>query len=593
VPRGPRRECHSRPGRIRSGRGRALVALVALVASAPVAADTLAIGPPTTDIKLSQVGYPAGARKLAFVAGGAPAATFTVVRADDGARVLRGCLSEPVADTDSGDQVRTADLSALDRPGRYVIEVPGVGRSLAFEIGDDVFARALYLSLRSFYGQRCGTVVDLGPEFPGYRHPACHRAGAWHASSGRQGARPSIKGWHDAGDYGRYVVNSGIATGTLLWAFEMFGDRLKGLHLEIPESGDAVPDALDEVRWNLEWMLSMQDEDGGVFHKQTSERFPGFVMPQDDPGVSYVIGTGGPPFKGSCATGDVAAVAAIAARVYQPYDAAFAEAALVAARRAWAWATAHPTQAYLNPPGIGTGAYGDADCRDELLWAAAELWRTSGDAGAGRYFLEHERELRTSLRPDGPPGWANVAPFALWAYALSESGDPATRQAVRAASLAAADAIVARSAASGYRVSLVGSDYVWGSNGVAANYGLQLLVAHAMKPEPRYLEAARDNLYYLLGRNPFSLSWVTRVGPNPFRHPHHRPSGADANGEPWPGLLAGGPNRHRQDRTMERLLPHPTPPARMYLDEQDSYATNENAINWNAALVFLLAGASR
>ena len=142
-----------------------------------------------------------------------------------------------------------------------------------------------------------------------------------------------------------------------------------------------------------------------------------------------------------------------------------------------------------------------------------------------------------------------------------------------------------------YRISLTAKDYVWGSNAVAANYGVQLLVANAMKADPRYVQAALDNLHYLLGRNTFSLSWVTQVGANPFRHPHHRPSGADNNPEPWPGLLAGGPNGHKQDPAMEKLPD--LPPARMYLDEQDSYATNEVAINWNAPLVFLLAGVMR
>jgi endoglucanase len=247
---------------------------------------------------------------------------------------------------------------------------------------------------------------------------------------------------------------------------------------------------------------------------------------------------------------------------------------------------------YRNPPGVATGAYGDGSCGDELLWAAAELWRTSGDETADRHFLDHEGELRASLKPDGPPAWPSVAPLALWTYALASGGDEGARRAIRDTSLAAADSIVARSAANGYRVSLVSADYVWGSNGVAANYGLQLLVANAMKPDPRYVETARDNLYYLLGRNTFSLSWVTGVGANPFRHPHHRPSGADANAEPWPGLLSGGPNRRKQDPAMQKL-PDGLPPARMYLDEQDSYASNENAINWNAPLVFLLAGASR
>jgi endoglucanase len=544
---------------------------------------------PTSEIKVSQAGYPTRGRKVALVVAKAPASGFTVLRASDGQRVLEGRLSPPAPDADSGDAVQAADLSSLDRPGDYVLQVAGVGRSFPFAVGDDVFARPLHLAMRSFYGQRCGTGVDLGPEFPGYRYAACHREGGWHASSGKAGPRASIKGWHDAGDYGRYVVNSGITTGTLLWAFEMFPARLRELRLDIPESGDGTPDVLDEVRWNLEWMLSMQDEDGGAFHKQTSERFPGFVMPQDDTTVSYAIGTGSEPFKGTCATADLAAVAAVAGRVYRPHDRAFAGAALAASRKAFAWAAAHPAVTYRNPPGVATGAYGDGDCRDELLWAAAELWRTAGDEAAGRYFLDHESELRGALKPDGPPEWAKVGPLAFWTYALASGGDDGVRRAIRDASLAAADAIVARSAANGYRVSLVPADYVWGSNAVAANYGLQLLVANAMRPDDRYVEAARDNLYYLLGRNTFSLSWVTQVGANPFRQPHHRPSGADANPEPWPGLLSGGPNRRKQDPAMQKL-PDGLPPARMYVDDQESYATNENAINWNAALVFLLAG---
>jgi endoglucanase len=132
-------------------------------------------------------------------------------------------------------------------------------------------------------------------------------------------------------------------------------------------------------------------------------------------------------------------------------------------------------------------------------------------------------------------------------------------------------------------------DYIWGSNAVAANYGVLLLVADRFKPDPRYRNAAQDNIHYLLGRNTFSLSWVTQVGENAFRHPHHRPSGGDGIDAPWPGLLAGGPNRSKQDPAMRAKLGD-LPPAKMYLDDQESYATNEVAINWNAPLVFVLAG---
>src|SRR6185369_10176576 len=99
--------------------------------------------------------------------------------------------------------------------------------------------------------------VDLGAEYPGYRYAACHLTGAMHASSGKEGAHVSSGGWHDAGDYGRYVVNSGITTGTLLWTWEMFGTRVRDVRLNIPESGNGTPDLLNEIRWNLEWMFTM------------------------------------------------------------------------------------------------------------------------------------------------------------------------------------------------------------------------------------------------------------------------------------------------------------------------------------------------
>jgi endoglucanase len=154
-------------------------------------------------------------------------------------------------------------------------------------------------------------------------------------------------------------------------------------------------------------------------------------------------------------------------------------------------------------------------------------------------------------------------------------------------SASAAQQIVERSSHHPYRISLTSADYIWGSNGVAANYSMQLLVANALRPDRRFVEAALDNLHYLLGRNTFSLSWVTQVGANPYHHPHHRPSGGLP--EPWPGLLSGGPNRGRQDAAMMKL-PN-GPPAKMYVDELASYSTNEVAINWNAPLVFVLAGA--
>ena len=538
------------------------------------------------EIKVDQVGYLPGAPKIAVVAARKPAAEFLVRRSAGDAVALRGKLSEARPDANSGDQVQYADFTALDEPGRYYLDVPGVGRSWNFSIGAFIYQRAYYLAMRSFYGQRCGIAVDLGPEFPGFRHDACHLEGAWHASSGKTGPRASRGGWHDAGDYGRYIVNSGISTGTLLWTWEMFGPRIGALKLDIPESGNGTPDILSEIKWNLDWMLSMQDDDGGVWPKQTSERFCGFVMPEKDTLMSYVFGTGAEPYKSSCATGDFAAVMAIAARAFRPYDRAYADRALAAARKAWTWVEQHPNVAFHNPPGVNTGEYGDANCADERLWAAAELWRTTGEAPYESYFLAHYGEFH----PAGtrPQGWANVANLALWTYVLGGGKNAAAVNDIRRESLAAADQIVDRTAADGYHVSLARVDYDWGSNGNVANYAMQLVVANAFHPDARYRNAALDNLHYLLGRNTFSLSFVTQLGENPYRHPHHRPSGADNSPGPWPGLLSGGPNPGRADAIAQKL-PADLPPAKVYADDVRSYSTNEIAINWNAPLVFLLA----
>ena len=547
-------------------------------------------------IKVDQVGYLPARAKVAIVTDPGATGSFSVRRSADGSEVLTGRLGPPRADADTGDTVRAADFSVLDQTGSFYLDVAGVGASHEFDVAPDVYAKVFYLAMRAFYGQRCGSAVDLAPTYPGYRHPACHAPGTpnpdalMHVSSGAAGAVEATRGWHDAGDYGKYVVNSGITTGELLWTFEAFAGRVGSVRLDIPESGGAVPDLLSEVRWNLDWMLKMQDRDGGVWHKLTSERFGSFVMPErDDGGPRYVIGTGSGPYKSSCATGDFAAVMAAAARIFRPFDPDFAAAALAAAERAWRWLSLHPSVVFKNCCGVQTGEYGDANCADERLWAAAELFRTTGAAEYNAYFTANHASARPGLIGGGAPSWQDVGTLALLTYYFSAppATDEAVRAEIRADTLAAADAIVARTAANPYHVSLRSTDYVWGSNGVAANYGVLLDLAYAIQPSPAYLDAAADNLHYLLGRNSFGLSWVTQTGRRPFHNPHHRPSGADANAEPWPGLLSGGPNRYGGDPVIDAMPA--TPPARRYKDDQGSYASNEVAINWNAPLVFLLA----
>ena len=568
------------------------------LAQAPLASTYTA--PP---ILLNQLGYLPQHAKLATILPSKlpqPATTFRV-RSQNNSIAFEGHLSTPTLDAASGDTTTQADFSSLTTPGTYRVEIANT-LSDPFTIAPTVYAEALRLTIRGYTGQRCGCAVDLGN---GYHHPACHHDGAFDPTSGRSGPVPNTGGWHDAGDYGRYIVNSGITTATLLWAWELYPNALQTLHLDIPESGHPLPDNHSEIKLNLNRMLSLQDPtDGGVWHKQTSLHFCAFILPQDDHLPSQIIGTGAAPYKSTGATADLAAVMAIAARVYKPFDPAFAARCLAAARLAWTWASQHPNVTFTNPPTVSTGGYGDNDCADELLWASAELFRTTHDPQYEAAFLGSIKPLLPNLKIT-VPSWNNVASLGLWTYALATSpGAPSSTTVpsspkegshnlsitIQQATQLAAAELIARTQTSGYGTTLALADYHWGSNSNAGNQSLLLLIANHFQPSPATLNAALSNLHYLLGRNCFGVSWVTQLGHRPFQHPHHRPSAADGIAAPWPGLLSGGPNAHGGDAIADALPK--SPPMRMWLDDQRAYSMNEIAINWNAPLVFLLAAAN-
>ena len=550
-------------------------------------------------ILCNQLGYLPGHEKIATVLlhrdaeekttvlAGSAAWVFEVRAREADAVVFSGPLGMPRLDAASGDLVCDADFSALKVAGAYRVEALAV-RGDVFAIEEKAYAEGLRLAMRFYYGQRCGTKVDLGD---GYKHGACHQHGEYDVTSGRHGRVPNHGGWHDAGDYGRYVVNSGITCGTLLWAWELYPEALRGLTLGIPESGGRLPDYLAEVRWNLRWMLQMQDEtDGGVWHKQTSAAFCAFIRPEKDKLPSKIIGTGFEPCKSTCASADFAAVMAIAARCYRPFDAGFAEHCLAAARRAFAWAAAHPDVIFRNPKTVTTGEYGDAHCADEVLWAAAELFRTTGEA-------LYDGAVKASIAASFPkleveaPSWGGVLSMGLWTYAFAgrSAGSELVTQ-IEEATQVAAGRLINQRAKNGYGNTLSLHDYHWGSNSNAGNQSMLLLVAHRFRAQPKALDAALANLHYLLGRNCFGVSWVTQLGRRPFRNPHHRPSAADGIAAPWPGLLSGGPNAYGGDEVADHLPE--AAPMRMWVDDERAYSMNEVAINWNAPLVFLLAAAN-
>ena len=537
----------------------------------------------TRTVAVDQIGYVPTARKYAFTS--ARADSFALLNAATGEKVFGAPMSLWMpSDPPTGQTVYRGEFSSYQQPGRYRVVTSRGDTSSAFTIADTVYRLTYRYALKGFYFQRCG--VQLSAPFAGvYQHPACHIAdGIFHSSSDTSGSHAATGGWHDAGDYGKYVVNAGISVGTLLMAFEMFSARFNGDDLNIPESGNGVPDILDEVRYELEWILAMQRGDGGFWFKLTRAQFEGFVMPQTDNATRYIYQVS------STATGDAAACLARASRLFQPYDSAFARHCLEAAKRGWEFLARNPgivpSGGFKNPVGTATGEYGDGTDSDERLWASAELFETTGDSLYNAY-------VRSSYGPGslfgGAMWWGDVKPLALLTYLRSgrPGADVSVKAQLRSALLSYCTSQIARRNASGYHVVLRSGEYTWGSNSAALNAAILLIAGFVEAHDSSYIDAAVDQLHYVLGVNGLTKCFVTGLGEYPVRQPHHRPSASDGIPDPIPGLLAGGPDQYRDDDVLKALYTSSTPPALCYADSTPSYASNEIAINWNAPLVFV------
>ena len=583
---------HMRAASARATRIAALLGLAAALERGTLEAQegpAVAVPP----IRINQIGFLPSAPKSAVVVS-ETASRFAIVDAR-GDTVLRGALSAPKRWALSGEEhVRRADFSRLTTPGRYRLVVPGAGTPVEFEVGGARLRELAEATLKGFYYQRTAIPLDAKhagrwaraaghPDTAVLVHPSA-------ASPGRPaGTRISSPlGWYDAGDYNKYIVNSGISTYTLLLLAEQFPQYAAGLRTNIPESDNSLPDVLDEALFNVRWMLTMQDpSDGGVYHKLTNPSFDGFVEPAAATAPRYVVQ------KSTAAALDFAAVMAQASRVVRRFPRelpGLADSLSTAALAAWRWARQHPDSLYdqnrvnaAHDPDIVTGAYGDRRLADELRWAAAELFLTTRQDS----FLVAAPPLAADSVV--VPSWASVGALALVSLAEHRREQPVTANARaivdRLIGLARSLRTVADTTAYGIAMG-ARSDFVWGSSAVAANQGLVLVQAYRLTGDTSYLRAAVANLDYLLGRNPTGYSFVTGIGTRTPMFPHHRPSGADTVAAPVPGLLVGGPNPSQQDR----CAGYPSSlPAISFVDAQCSYASNEIAINWNAPIAYLSA----
>jgi len=541
-------------------------------------------------VQANQIGYRPDDHK--YFISTIPAAHFTIVDDATGETVSAGLLIDQGYDADVDRNVLRGSFDSLTAPGTYRIVLSSGEESAPFTISADVYSEALWLGTRYLYLQRSGMAIN-DAAISGITLAAGHARSAvlWGDTSGA--TLDVTGGWYDAGDFGRFLPTAAFAVNQLLYGFSANPDFFADGSLNIPESGNELPDLLDEIRWELDWLLKMQRADGAVYHKVTTRSFPTYgTLPAEDDEQLYVFDIS------SADTAYFAAVTAQASLIYRPYDAAYADQLLAAATRAGTWLLDHPEQVppggFQNPPVSEypmQGGYDFVGVEDlPRMWATAELFKATGDPAYEQAFRRH---FAGAPQNQHTMSWANSYPMALYAYLTAPNADANTRAAVEAVFRAQAARIFAVVEGSGYNVALTdgepGFEFEWGSNQVALAHGLYLMLANELYPDVRYEHAALGQIHYLFGVNPLAKAYITGLGANPVLEPHHNVS--FNRRQATPGIITEGANSQNtgSDAVLQGLWDIGVPPMMRYADDWDSWATNEPTIDANATFVALLA----
>ena len=602
---------------------------------------------------------------------------FDVCDAKSGSVVYSGTSGKKIKDADSADTVCKLDFTEFNKPGRYYIKA-GDWRSFEFNIGDNIYSddshNMLTNSLNYFYQNRSGIDIEEDYITSGDKSTLAHKGGhktdtasvqkiwkneylskdeatATYASS----KITANGGWYDAGDHGKYVVNGGIAVWTLQNMYERAIQTEEGKEkfadgsgtMAIPEEGNKIPDVLDEAAYELDWMAQMvvkSDEPtwgkyaGLVYHKLHDHKWTGLATKpweyEEDWGTVRIVKP--PTFA---ATLNLAACAAQAARLWEPYDSTKAAEYLDIAKKAYEayekyWYEAAEDEEYnensLYAPmyqAKGGGPYGDNEVRDDAYWAACEIFvsaKKMGDSAADDYYnklSEYKNAFEVTTRITGGENkdgslttfnWGNTASagslsLALHKDILSESEAKTVEDSI----LAASDEYIKTEDKQGYGIpylydgdgyndpnnlpeDIIIKGYEWGSNSMVINNAIVMSYAYDLTKDVKYMNGVITGMDYLLGTNPLSFSYITGYGTYHEQNPHHRywsyelddtlPKAPD-------GVLSGGPNAGLQDPYVRALGfvsgDEDNPSQRCFVDSIEAWSTNEVTINWNAPLAWI------
>ena len=582
-------------------------------------------------IKVNQLGYPVNAKKIAVISNPkngynssehfSPGTTYEVRKLSDNSVAYSGNITSwnnGNTHVQSGDQVWWFDFSSVTTAGDYYLyDVANNVSSYSFKIANDVYDEMLRQVMRTFYYQRCGTAKATPyAESDWEDATACHIGTEqdtdcrWVLDTSPSTSKDLSGGWHDAGDYNKYTNTADNVIHDLLSAYEENPTFWKDDY-NIPESGNGIPDIIDELKWELDWLIKMQLDDGSVLHKVSVTTWATASPPSADTEPRRYAEATSSATVSTC--GAFAHAAIVLATFNNSSLQSYANTLQTKAINAWNWLEANPgkipshydNQGFLNP-GIEDEEY---DQYANRTLAAVYLFNLTGETKYRDYVDAHYTELRmfteTYLNPYDVPYqdallYYTKTPNATVSVVNNILSDYETEvKEWLDYHLQNVDA---------YRAYLPTDDYDWGSNHIksdqASLYTSAIYYNIDAANKDNYNDAAISIIHNLFGVNPTAFAYFTNSGnygfENSVKEVYHEwfGDGTIWDTNPLPAILTGGPNKNYHpdaDYSGPPIAPPENqPPQKSYKDWNTSYPENswevtENAISYQSAFARLLS----
>ena len=528
---------------------------------------------PVSSVKVNQIGYYPDSEKTAVFTYNS-GDTFDIVDVLSNEVVYTGIVFGAVENEDANEKNYIGDFSDFKTPGRYKIVSQILAESYEFVIEENAYQTLLNDALFALSTQRCGHVLNQ-EIFGELSHEACHTEEAL-TVSGKQNLDVT-GGWHDAGDYGRYVTPGVKAVSDLLISALLYDDVLTD-QMGIMESGNGISDVLDEARVELEWLMKMQRETGSFYNSVISKNFAPLVAPEQDNQQLYIMK------QENSATAAASAALALASYVYRSIDQNFANRCLQSAKRGYLYAKQYMgSQDIFNPEGYNGGDYPNVSDVDETFYAAMSMYLATNDLS----YLEDAQMISNSLSGNYTDfTYDSFAGYGAAIYLLYGDENTQFYQNVREVFLNKVQELMDRSHNDGYFMAST-YGYSWGASMYICSDAMLLLCGYELTKDEDILETVQNQLDYLIGKNALNMSFVTGYGSDYPKNAHNRLTiGKNAY---LTGSLVSGVDRNRGSEILSVSISKEIPAAKRYLDHSESYTNNEVAIYFNSGLIFLVS----